>query len=238
MKRKCTAISESDPLTEPRPPPTVVEEAEEDDWPLNPPENEDYDLLMPQPPNWFMKLVLLLADLIYNCMALLFSPISSLFYLASDSYRRAEEAKERVELAVQKVPSNITHGSVLLIRKLGMGFLGAAYMGMVLIMLMVASVVVGVGLVRVWVDEPVLVRERLHFDYTDFQPKAMFPLCVVSGSDRGSSWVMLRKARRVGEIPVGHTFQVSVLLVMPDSDYNRLVGVFQVNVAMITLRNF
>lgn len=233
MKRKYTVISQSDPLTgpRPRPPPVALEVQDDDNGPLPPLENEDYDdLLVAQSPNWFMKLILLRADLIYNCIALLLSPISSLFFLASESYHRAEEAKERVESAVQKAPTSITQGGILLISKLGLGFLGAAYVAMVLMVVMVASVVVGVGLVRIWVDEPVFVRERLHFDYADIHPKAVFSM--FSGLDKRSSWVMLRKTSHVGGIPVGQTFQVSVLLLMPDSDYNRLVGVFQVNMAV------
>ncbi|PKI55468.1 hypothetical protein CRG98_024080 [Punica granatum] len=230
MKRKYMVISESDPFKDPQP--MGVEE--DDGPPLPPPENDHYDQPVPQPPDWFTRPVFFLADFIYNCLALLFSPISSLLYLASDSSHRVEEAKESMGSAVQRVPSNITQGSVLLIRKLGMGFLGAAYVCMVLMMVMVASVVVGVGLVRTWVEEPVLVRERLYFDYTDVHPKAVFPLSGSPGFGRGRSRAVFWKVHNVGGVPVGHTFQVSVLMLMPESDYNHHTGVFQLSAELLT----
>ncbi|KAK4761501.1 hypothetical protein SAY87_029385 [Trapa incisa] len=112
-----------------------------------------------------------------------------------------------------------------------MGLLGAVYVWMVLVAVMAAAVVIGIGLVRVWVDDPVVIKERLYFDYTEFQPPAMFGLCAAPGDlDRGSSTgsAIFRRSGGVCKIPVGHKFRVSVVLVIPDSDHNSLVGVFRV----------
>jgi hypothetical protein len=53
--------------------------------------------------------------------------------------------------------------------------------------------VVGVGLVQLWVDHPVFVRESLYFDYTEAYPRLSFILVIMLGlketSGRSSRWV-------------------------------------------------
>ena len=88
---------------------------------------------------------------------------------------------------------------------------------------MVVAVVVGVGLVQMWVEEPVFLRETLHFDYTEPHPKAVFSF----GGSKG----------KLG-VPLGHTFYVSLRLLMPESDFNRDLGVFQVSPFVILLCEF
>lgn len=91
---------------------------------------------------------------------------------------------------------------------------------MVLALVMAVAVILGVLLVNLWVEKPVVVREKLYFDYTDANPSAVF---VFGGNRYG------KHGGGGGGVPVGHTFHVSVVLVVPDSDYNRDIGVFQVN---------
>ncbi|XP_038988024.1 seipin-1-like, partial [Phoenix dactylifera] len=82
-----------------------------------------------------------------------------------------------------------------------------------------AAVLLGVGLVRLWVGEPVSVRRPLHFNYTEAHP---------------STVAALGGAKRRGRpVPAGHTARVSLVLIMPKSDYNRRIGVFQVTAEAI-----
>ncbi|XP_010111076.2 seipin-1 [Morus notabilis] len=171
--------------------------------------------------DWFTKLVLLQADLIYNSLSFLFSPIFFLMSVVSESYHRAEETTVTVESAVKKVPSTVTHGSIVLLKKLGFGVFGAAYVCMVLLVVLVVAVVLGVALVQMWVEEPVLLKEKLHFDYTEAHPKALFVF------ERS------HKRKQIG-VPVGHTFSVSVVLLMPESDFNRDIGVFQLSAELLS----
>ncbi|KAG2696857.1 hypothetical protein I3760_07G079500 [Carya illinoinensis] len=203
------------PPASPPSPPSQPDMAEKD-W------DEAY-FVMPNPLECFTKLILLQADLIYNCFVTLFSPIFWLHSIVSESYRRAEETKDAVESAVRKVPSTIAHGIAVLIKKLIYGFLGAMYVCMVLTVLLVLAVVVGVGLVELWVEHPVSVREKLYFDYTEPHPKAVFCLGNV-GFERFS-----RRKQLFMAVPRGHTFLVSLVLLMPESDFNRKIGVFQIN---------
>lgn len=172
---------------------------------------------------WFSDLMITLqADLLYNCFLTISSPFLSLYYMASESYHRAEETTEAVESAVQKVPSNVTHGSTILLKKLGFGLLGAARVCMVLLAALIVATAIGVGLVQFWVEEPVFVRERLHFDYTESNPEALFTF-----GGREGFYGNYQKRKQTG-IPIGHTSYVSLVLLLPESEFNRNLGVFQV----------
>lgn len=99
------------------------------------------------------------------------------------------------------------------LRRLSVGLLGAVHAVAVLVAALVVAVVIGVVLVRMWVEEPVVVRRVLHFDYTDAEPSAVV-------------WFGVGVKGRV--VPAGHTARVCLELLMPESDYNRHIGVFQV----------
>ncbi|CAH9073000.1 unnamed protein product, partial [Cuscuta epithymum] len=118
----------------------------------------------------------------------------------------------------------------LLLRKIGVGILAAAYVGMILMVLLVVAAVLGVVVVRWWVEEPVLLRERVNFDYTEAHPKATFSFHEQYYYKGGN---FLVKHKTLG-VPVGHTFYVSLLLLMPESDYNRELGIFQVNAELLS----
>lgn len=98
-------------------------------------------------------------------------------------------------------------GGTALLGRMAMGLAAAAYVLMVLMVAMVVAAVVGVGVVRSWAEEPLYVRESVQFDYSDAHPTALLTFAAV---------------------PPGHTVYVSLSLLMPDSDYNRDVGIFQV----------
>lgn len=172
-------------------------------------------------PTSVAKLISFQTDLIYNGLVSLFSPIHSLFSVASESYHRAEETKDSVESAVQRAPSQSTHGSALLLKKLGLCFLSVAYVCMVMILALILAAVVGVALVRLWVEEPVSVKDNLHFDYTEAHPTAVF-------SFNGVRSLKGHLKKKHISVPVGHSFFASLVLVMPESDFNRELGVFQV----------
>lgn len=199
-------------------------------------EAEEVKYLIPKPSEWFPKLVSLQADLIYNSILTVCHPILCLFSIASESYHQAEEAKETVESAVRNAPSTIIHGALLLLKKLGCGFFGAAYVCVLLIMLLILATVVGIALVWLWLEEPVVVRERLHFDYTQAHPKAVFVFGGAAGSLQGLAAAsgagyfnaISGNKHIIMGVPVGHTFTVSLELLMPESDFNRAIGVSQV----------
>jgi hypothetical protein len=59
---------------------------------------------------------------------------------------------------------------------------------MILMTVLVLAIVVGVGLVQLWVDHPVFVRESLYFDYAEAYPTAVFILVIMLGVVRNIRW--------------------------------------------------
>ncbi|KAH7670565.1 Seipin family protein [Dioscorea alata] len=140
---------------------------------------------------WLLDLIAYQVDLITT---LLLSLISPFFTSPSDPHSAVSRARS-------------------LLRRLVFGFIGALYAGAALLAVAAVAVMLGLLLVELWADEPVIVREPLYFDYTE-----PFPSARVSLSDG--------KGRPV---PAGHAVRASLQLVMPESDYNMHVGIFQVN---------
>lgn len=89
----------------------------------------------------------------------------------------------------------------------------------VLFVVMIVAVVLGVGLVGLWVEEPVSVTQKVLFDYSEVNPSATIAL----GDYKGGLNHKVMMA-----VPVGQTYYVDLLLVMPESHYNLQVGMFQV----------
>lgn len=110
--------------------------------------------------------------------------------------------------------------------RFGLGFLWAIYVCCMLIGLLVSSFVFSGFLMKCFVEKPIQIKESLNFDYTKLSPVAYVPIIscdgVVSGKDSGK----LMMGERV--IPSKHKVQVTVSLRVPESGYNRNLGVFQV----------
>ncbi|MED6164617.1 hypothetical protein PIB30_091906 [Stylosanthes scabra] len=198
-------------------------------------ENQKPLLLLPKPSNFVSKLVTFHADLIYNCIVSIFSPIHSLFSFASQSYQEtkytAVESEFQQPHGGETTTTTTTTSSttMLFFKKLGLGLLSAAYLCMVLFLVMIVATVLGVCLVKLWVEEPVVVRENLYFDYTEENPSAVLSF------DAGMSGFVGRTKRKQISVPVGHMFHVSLLLVMPESEFNTQLGVFQLTAELLTV---
>ncbi|GMG99935.1 hypothetical protein Nepgr_001775 [Nepenthes gracilis] len=188
-------------------------------------EEDNFQPLILKQATWLPKVVEFQVDLISNCIISLFSPVfslSSLIYSQPFLHR-----PQKAQRCFESAPSGDTSGGALvLLKRIGYGFVGATYVGVVLTAVMVVAVVFGAGLVQLWVEEPVFVREKLYFDYTDFHPKAVFSF---TDGGVGEGW---KKTR--GGVPVGHTIYVSLVLLMPESDFNREIGVFQLKAEVLS----
>ncbi|CAN4106283.1 unnamed protein product [Withania somnifera] len=174
--------------------------------------------------SWFTKMISLQAEIITTILVSLVSPIFYILSFANSDYnlfRAEEETEKKVSVAVNAVaivPSKLVHGGILLLKKFGIGILGATYVAMILTTLLIVSGILGFGLVRMWMEEPVVLREQLYFDYADVHPKAVFSFGGTIGDYNHN--------HNIG-VPVGHTMYVSLFLLMPESDFNRDIGVFQ-----------
>lgn len=105
-------------------------------------------------------------------------------------------------------------------RRAAVGVLAAAFTFAALAAVFVASLLLGFVLVRHCVEDPVTVRQPLYFDYTEPQPSAAVAL--------GGAWGAVAPL-----LPEGHSVRVSLALLLPDSDHNRQIGVFQIKAEAI-----
>ncbi|KDP27083.1 hypothetical protein JCGZ_20307 [Jatropha curcas] len=89
---------------------------------------------------------------------------------------------------------------------------------------------------RTIVEKPVQAREILNFDYTKASPIAFVPIMPCSDVGNPSSLVIGKAANEVGDrvIPLNHKLQLIVSLTVPESDYNRKLGIFQVRVEFLS----
>ncbi|OVA16128.1 Adipose-regulatory protein [Macleaya cordata] len=102
---------------------------------------------------------------------------------------------------------------------------------------------VGGIVMRYIVEEPIKTTEILNFDYTKSTPVALVPImgCPISAPCNGSDCTEDEKFE-VGKYVVGsspiipprHKLKLTISLTMPESDYNRKLGIFQVRVDFLT----
>ncbi|CAJ2658767.1 unnamed protein product [Trifolium pratense] len=115
--------------------------------------------------------------------------------------------------------------------RFGWGLLWSIYVCCILIGLLVSSFVFGGFLMKWFVEKPIQIKEVLNFDYTKLSPVAYVPIisCDDVGRKDYESNVEVGKLMMMGErvIPSRHRVQVTVSLRVPESGYNRNLGVFQ-----------
>ncbi|XWS18554.1 hypothetical protein CRYUN_Cryun32bG0055300 [Craigia yunnanensis] len=125
-----------------------------------------------------------------------------------------------------------------LVFRFGWGMLWATYVGFVLCGLLFTSLVISGVLMRCLVEEPLEIKEMLNFDYTKSSPVAFVP--IVSCAAVGCGVKCMEKidaGKNVGSrvIPPDHKLQVTVSLTLPESEYNRNLGMFQVRVDFLSV---
>lgn len=109
----------------------------------------------------------------------------------------------------------------------GWGLLWLVYVCFILFILLVSSVVVSGFIMRYLVEEPVQMTEMLNFDFTKHTPVAYFPISSCAGLN-SKEHVKLGSSTPLRVIPPNHKLQATVSLTLPESEYNRNLGVFQV----------
>lgn len=100
------------------------------------------------------------------------------------------------------------------VARLVWGSLWAVYVCVVLCSLLVMAFLGGGLLVGKMVEEPVQMTENLNFDYTKPSPMAFVPV-----------WRF---------VPPNQRMELEVSLTLPESDYNRRLGVFQVRAELLS----
>ncbi|KAL2496550.1 seipin-2-like [Forsythia ovata] len=108
--------------------------------------------------------------------------------------------------------------------------------------LLISGFVIGSLIVRNLVEEPMHTTEILNFDYTKTSPVAFVSITssLVPNVPSGlASKHRIPASDYVGKrpIPNNHKLHLSVSLTLPESEYNRKLGIFQVRVESMSARN-
>ncbi|PIN06694.1 hypothetical protein CDL12_20757 [Handroanthus impetiginosus] len=117
--------------------------------------------------------------------------------------------------------------------KCGWGLLWSAYVCAVLVGLFVSAFVMGGILIRLVVEDPIRMKRSLNFDYTEKSPVAFVPIIKHQGSSHDiylGEKPEFVKAIGSRVIPPNSKLKVTVTLMLPESEYNRNLGIFQVRV--------
>ncbi|KAL8052356.1 hypothetical protein ABFS82_06G204900 [Erythranthe guttata] len=179
-------------------------------------DNYDEKQVVPPPPPTFPNPLI-------NFATKLLSLQADIFLSPFDFFFHSEPKDHHFHFQPSAPPPSSTAARLLLGRRIAMGLLAAAYVCVLLMLVMVVAAVLGFGLVGAWAEEPIYVRESLHFDYTNPHPTSLF------------SFDPYNYNYNYQGVPVGHTLYVSLLLLMPESDYNRDLGIFQLSAELLSV---
>ncbi|KAE9601208.1 putative Seipin family protein [Lupinus albus] len=117
----------------------------------------------------------------------------------------------------------------------GWGLLWSIYVCCILIALLVSSLMVSGILMNRLVEKRFQMKQVLNFDYTKQKPIAYVPTMSCAGVVQESETnVAVSEWVSKGVIPAKQKVQVIVSLVVPESGYNRNLGVFQIRVDLLS----
>ncbi|CAO2824344.1 unnamed protein product [Amaranthus hypochondriacus] len=117
----------------------------------------------------------------------------------------------------------------------GWGLFWSVYVCSILVILLISSFVIGGLLMRYYVvEEPFQLKQGLNFDYTKTKPVAFVPIVICSTSECTDKNEVVDTSRFVRVIPFKHKLQTTVIMVLPESDYNRNLGIFQVRAEFLS----
>lgn len=120
--------------------------------------------------------------------------------------------------------------------QIGWGLLWSVYVGFILISLLVFAFVISGIILKCIMDEPIQITEQLNFDYTKDSPTAFVPLisCPDPSFLERSEPICPVCTAESRVIPLDHRVFATVSLSLPESYYNRNLGVFQVRVDFLS----
>ncbi|KAE8715016.1 NOD26-like intrinsic protein 1,2 isoform 1 [Hibiscus syriacus] len=125
-----------------------------------------------------------------------------------------------------------------LVFRIGWGLLRAIYVGCVLCGLLLTSILISGVLMRYLVEEPLEIKEMLNFDYTKTSPVVHVPIVSCDAVGCGAKCtekIVIGKNVGSRAIPRDHKLQLTVSLTLPESTYNRRLGMFQVRVDFLSV---
>lgn len=182
--------------------------------------------------NLFISFFTFPALLLYNICVFVINPFQGMKlgrdYLIGKVLRLCNVAFESVNPFMPEWLKEYKSMWKLVIR-FGWSFLLAIYVGLILFGVLVAAFVVSGFMMRYLVEEPIRIEETLNFDYTKTSPVAFVPIkSCPSSACMNCNENIYGKNGDLHVIPPNHKLQVTVVLTLPESEYNQHLGVFQV----------
>ncbi|KAL5732204.1 hypothetical protein ACHQM5_004851 [Ranunculus cassubicifolius] len=118
--------------------------------------------------------------------------------------------------------------------KFGWGFVCSLYICVLMVGLLVIGFMIGWVTMRCLVEEPIQMTESLNFDYTRDSPVALVPIMSCPSSYSGVKYHDFVKSSGGRVLPPNQNLQLTISLLVPESNYNRNLGVFQVRVDFLS----
>lgn len=119
----------------------------------------------------------------------------------------------------------------------GWGLLCSFYVCFILFGILASSFVISGVIVRYFVAEPFHMKQVLNFDFTKQRPVAYVPITSCAGVGCGidcEKHVEDRRRSGFRAVPPGHKVKVTVTMILPESEYNRNLGMFQVRLDFLS----
>uniref|UniRef100_A0A803N2U4 Seipin n=1 Tax=Chenopodium quinoa TaxID=63459 RepID=A0A803N2U4_CHEQI len=122
-----------------------------------------------------------------------------------------------------------------LVLRCSWGLFWSVYVCSILVGLLIGAFVIGVLMMRYcFVEEPFLLKQGLNFDYTKSKPVAFVPITSCPSEEWRVKYEDVNAVGYARFIPPNHKLQATVTIVLPESDYNRNLGVFQVRIEFLS----
>lgn len=118
-----------------------------------------------------------------------------------------------------------------LMSRFGWGLFWAIYVCSMLFGLMITATLATGFIMRCLVEEPIRIEEKLNFDYTKHHPVAYVPVVSCGAVDSGAKFkelAQIRSSQQSRVILPNQKLEATVSLTLPESEYNKNLGIFQV----------
>lgn len=229
---QATIVSKNDAA---KPNNRILQSNDLDDVPTNGgPEQGQVDSLLLWPLGLVVEAIAFQVRLIaqaFSLFAILYDWCNS---FATSRVRETWQAKERATEALSQkvamitnVPPKVTESGSMVLKRAGWGCFAAIYVCILLSMLLFPALLLDYVFVNRMVEDPVSIKEPLHFDYTLPHPTAVVFLISSTGKPGSQS-------EHARPIPVSHKVHITVFLTLPESDYNRELGMFQLSAELLS----
>eukprot|EP00249_Psilotum_nudum_P021817 c28263_g1_i1 orf=401-2995(-) len=209
--------------------------------------NQDSEDQLPSmlwPTGWVVQVLCFQMRLLWQLLSAATSFVDLGYSFVAKRLEKTKEARDKATEAVSQrltiisqVPPKVTEGGSIMARKIGWGCLAVTYVCILLSSLLFLAFLMNFFFVSKFVEEPFNMKDLLHFDYTQYHPSAVVYLqpSSITGHYNGKLLHQPSKSQRSRAIPMSHLIHITVTLTLPESDYNRQLGVFQLSAELLSV---